>query len=193
MDSPAPGGGSIAALCGAMSASLSCMVSNLTVGKKGYEDVQEKVKELAVKAQALKDDFLLDIDLDTLAFNKVMDTFKMKKKTIEEKEKRAQAIENATKEATLIPYHVLENCISALKIAKEVAVHGNKNSLSDAGVASLTAEAGALGAFYNVKINLPDIEDEKFKSDIKRQASDLLKKALDLGTEIKDLLLKELK
>jgi len=193
MDSPAPGGGSIAALCGAMSASLSCMVSNLTVGKKGYEDVQEKVKELAVKAQALKDDFLRDIDLDTLAFNKVMDTFKMKKKTIEEKEKRAQAIENATKEATLIPYHVLENCISALKIAKEVAVHGNKNSLSDAGVASLTAEAGALGAFYNVKINLPDIEDEKFKSGIKRQASDLLKKAHDLGTEIKDLLLKELK
>ncbi|MFC2162000.1 glutamate formimidoyltransferase [Acidobacteriota bacterium] len=193
MDSPAPGGGSIAALCGAMSASLSCMVSNLTVGKKGYEDVEEKVKELAVKAQALKDGFLKDIDLDTLAFNKVMDTFKMKKKTIEQKEIRAQAIENATKEATLVPFRVLENCISALEIAKKVAKHGNKNSLSDAGVASLTAEAGALGAFYNVKINLPDIEDEGFKSDTQKKASDLLKKAHLLGAEIKELLLKELK
>lgn len=193
MDSPAPGGGSIAALCGAMSASLSCMVSNLTVGKKGYEDVQERVKELAEEAQVLKDDFLKDIDLDTLAFNKVMDTFKMKKKTNEQKEKRAQAIENATKEATLVPYHVLKNCISALIIAKEVAIHGNKNSLSDAGVASLTAEAGAVGAFYNVKINLPDIADEKFKSDTERKASDLLKKAHDLGAEIKDIIMSELK
>ncbi len=193
MDSPAPGGGSIAALCGAMSASLSSMVSNLTVGKKGYEDVQEKVKDLAMEAQVLKDDFLRDIDLDTLAFNKVMDAFKMKKKNDEQKEKRTQAIENATKEATLVPYHVLENCITALKIAKDVATHGNKNSLSDAGVAALTAEAGALGAFYNVKINLPDIEDEKFKSDTEKQASDLLNKAQQLGAEIKDIILSELK
>jgi len=193
MDSPAPGGGSIAALCGAMSASLSSMVSNLTVGKKGYEDVQERVKELAMEAQVLKDDFLRDIDLDTLAFNKVMDAFKMKKKTDEQKEKRAQAVENATKEATLVPYHVLENCITALKIAKEVATSGNKNSLSDSGVAALTAEAGAVGAFYNVIINLPDIEDEKFKSDTEKKASDLLNKAQQLGAEIKALILSELK
>jgi len=193
MDSPAPGGGSIAALCGAMSASLSCMVSNLTVGKKGYEDVQEKVKDLAVKSQALKDEFLLDIDLDTLAFNKVMDTFKMKKKTTEQKEARALAILNATKEATLVPYHVLENCISALELSKEVATHGNKNSLSDAGVAALTAEAGAYGAYYNVKINLPDIEDKKFNTDIEKKASDLLKKAQQLGAEIKDQVLSALK
>ncbi len=113
MDSPAPGGGSIAALCGAMSASLSSMVSNLTVGKKGYEDVQERVKDLAVKAQVLKDNFLRDIDLDTLAFNRVMDAFKMRKKTDEQKEIRLQAIENATIDATLVPYHVLENCIEA--------------------------------------------------------------------------------
>ncbi len=193
MDSPAPGGGSIAALCGAMSASLSSMVSNLTVGKKEYEDVQERVKELAEEAQILKDDFLRDIDLDTLAFNKVMDTFKMKKKTAEQKEERAQAIENATKEATLIPFRVLKNCISALNIAKEVATIGNKNSLSDAGVASLTAEAGAVGAFYNVKINLPDIEDKKFTADTEKQASTLLNKALQLGAEIKDIIMSELK
>ncbi len=192
-DSPAPGGGSIAALCGAMSASLSSMVSNLTVGKKGYESVQEKVKDLAVESQVLKDDFLRNIDLDTLAFNKVMDTFKMKKKTDEQKEKRAQAIENTTKEATLVPFHVLENCIAALKIAKDVATYGNKNSLSDAGVAALSAEAGAMGAFYNVKINLPDIKDEKFKSDMAKQATVLLKKAARLGAEIKTIIMSELK
>jgi len=193
MDSPAPGGGSIAALCGAMSASLSSMVSNLTFGKKGYEDVQERVKDLAVRAQVLKDDFLRDIDLDTLAFNRVMDAFKLMKKTDEQKEIRVQAIENATKDATLVPYHVMENCIEALNIAKDVATHGNKNSLSDAGVAALTAEAGAVGAYYNVKINLPEIKDKKFKADTKRQASALLKKAHQLGAEIKDLILSELK
>ena len=193
MDSPAPGGGSIAALCGAMSASLSSMVSNLTVGKKGYEDVQERVKDLAVKAQVLKDNFLRDIDSDTLAFNRVMDAFKMKKKTDEQKELRLKAIENATKDATLVPYHVLENCIEALIIAKDVATHGNKNSLSDAGVAALTAEAGAVGAYYNVKINLPEIIDKKFKANTKRRASTLLKKAHQLGAEIKDIIMSELK
>lgn len=193
MDSPAPGGGSIAALCGAMSASLSSMVSNLTVGKKGYEDVQERVKDLAVKAQVLKDNFLRDIDLDTLAFNRVMDAFKMKKKTDEQKEIREEAIENATKDATLVPYHVMENCIEALNIAKDVATHGNKNSLSDAGVAALTAEAGAVGAYYNVKINLPEIKDKKFKADTKRRASALLKKANKLSTEIRNFILSELK
>lgn len=193
MDSPAPGGGSIAALCGAMSASLSSMVSNLTFGKKGYEDVQERVKDLAVRAQVLKDDFLRDIDLDTLAFNRVMDAFKLMKKTDEQKEIRVQAIENATKDATLVPYHVMENCIEALNIAKDVATHGNKNSLSDAGVAALTAEAGAVGAYYNVKINLPEIKDKKFKADTKRQASALLKKANKLSTEIRNFILSELK
>ncbi len=192
MDSPAPGGGSIAALCGAMSASLSSMVANLTVGKKGYEDVQERVKDLAVKAQALKDNFLRDIDLDTLAFNRVMVALKMKKKTDEQKELRLHAIENATKDATLVPYHVLENCIEALNIAKDVVTHGNKNSLSDAGVAALTAEAGAVGAYYNIKINLPEIKDKKFKADTDRQASSLIKKAHQLGAEIKAVILSEL-
>ncbi len=193
MDSPAPGGGSIAALCGAMSASMSSMVSNLTVGKKGYEDVQERVKDLAVKAQVLKDNFLRDIDLDTLAFNRVMDALKMKKKTDEQKEIRLQTIENTTKDATLVPYHVLENCIEALIIAKDVAKHGNQNSLSDAGVAALTAEAGAIGAYDNGKINLPEIKDKKFKADIEKKASALLNKANQLSAEIKDLILSELK
>ncbi|MCJ7681196.1 MAG: glutamate formimidoyltransferase, partial [Candidatus Aminicenantes bacterium] len=134
-DSPAPGGGSTAALAGALSASLSAMVSNLTVGKKDYEDVQSKVLELAVRGQNLKDEFLRAVDLDTIAFNRVMDALKMAKKTDEEKSARNDAMEKATKEATIVPLSVLESCLDAVLLAREIARIGNKNSISDAGVA----------------------------------------------------------
>ena len=192
MDSPAPGGGSVAALCGALSASLSSMVANLTVGKKEYENVQMKVKDLAEQAQGLKDTMLRDIDLDTVAFNRVMEAFRLKKKTEEQIEIRNKAIEDANKEATRIPLRVLENSVKTLEIAKEVALHGNKNSISDAGVAALTAGAGAEGAFYNVKINLPNIEDKTFKTEINKQAEDLLKKTQTMASEIREIILKEL-
>lgn len=193
IDSPAPGGGSTAALSGALSASLSSMVSNLTTGKTGYEDVQKDVIKIAMAAQVLKDEFLRAVDLDTLAFNKVMDTMKMSKKTDEQKKERNKAIEEASKEATLIPLGVLEKSIEALKLAKEIALKGNKNSLSDAGVAGLTAQAAAEGACYNVKINLPGLEDARFKSKIKKQATILVKKAVELGREIREIVEKELK
>jgi len=193
MDSPAPGGGSTAALCGALSASLSSMVSNLTVGKKGYEKVQNDVKNLAVKAQSLKDEFLRAVDLDTESFNKLMETFRLPKKTEAQKEERDLAIEEATKEATLIPFEVLKKSYAALELAKEVILKGNKNSISDAGVAGLAAQAAAEGAYYNIKINLPNIKDKKFISNTKRQANSLLRKIINLGNEIRDLMDKELK
>jgi len=192
MDSPAPGGGSTAALCGALSASLSSMVSNLTVGKPGYEDVQAKVKDIAQTAQSLKDKLLNAVDLDTVAFNQVMDAMKMKKNSDVQKETRAVAIEEASKEATLVPLDVLEKCIAALELAKEVVLHGNKNSVSDAGVAGLTAQTGAEGAYYNVKINLPGIQDEKFNKEVGEKAESLMEKALQIGNEIKEIVLKEL-
>lgn len=192
MDSPAPGGGSTAALCGALSAALSAMVSNLTVGKKEYEDVQIKIKDLATHGQALKDQLLHDVDADTVAFNNVMTAMRMKNKTDEQKEARAAAIEETSKKATLVPLEVLEKCVEALNLAKEVVLSGNKNSISDAGVAGLTAQAGAEGAFYNVRINLPDIQDEKFKKDLGDRANSLKEDAVNLGNEIKDLVLKEL-
>lgn len=192
MDSPAPGGGSTAALCGALSAALSSMVSNLTVEKKGYEGVQKKVKKIAEAAQALKDNFLRDVDSDTIAFNKVMEAFKMPKKTDSQKEERIFAIEEAYKEATLVPFGVYKKSVEALKLAKEVAQKGNKNSISDAGVSGLTALAAAEGAYYNVKINLPDIRDKEFKSKIKQQTSSLRKKAIKLGSELKEIIEREL-
>jgi glutamate formiminotransferase/formiminotetrahydrofolate cyclodeaminase len=132
------------------------------------------------------------VDADTVAFNNVMAAMRMKKKTEEQIEARAAAVEEASKKATLVPLGVLEKCVEALKLAKEVVLNGNKNSISDAGVAGLTAQAGAEGAFYNVRINLPDIQDEKFKKDIGAQAKSLNEEAIKIGNEVKDLVLKEL-
>jgi glutamate formiminotransferase/formiminotetrahydrofolate cyclodeaminase len=193
MDSPAPGGGSTAALSGALSTALSSMVSNLTVGKKEYKTVQKDVKKFAMSAQALKEEFLRAVDLDTMAFNKVMDALKLPKKTDEQKEEKARAIEDASQEATLVPLGVLEKSFEALKLAKEVALKGNKNSLSDAGVAGLMAQAAAEGAFYNVMINLPGLEDADFVSKTKKQATALVKKAQKLGDELREIIQKELK
>jgi len=117
----------------------------------------------------------------------------MAKKTDEQKKERDKAIEEASKEATLVPLGVLEKSIEALKLAKEVALKGNKNSLSDAGVAGLMAQAAAEGAYYNVKINLPGLGDARFKAKIKKQATALVKKAVELGQEIRDIVEKELK
>ena len=192
MDSPAPGGGSTAALCGSLAASLCSMVCNLTVGKKEYEGVQDTVKELAEQGQHLKDHLLRAIDLDTQAFNRVMDCFRMPRKTDAQKAERAEAVEEATKEATRIPLDVLEKSVEALHLAEKVVLHGNKNSISDAGVAALTAQAGAEGACYNVLINLPGIEDSSFRDEMRERAGRLKAEAIDLGDKIRALMEKEL-
>ena len=176
-DSPAPGGGSVAALCSAQSAALVAMVGNLTVGKKGYDQAQDRVKEIAELAQDLKDFFLHAIDADTDSFDKVMECFGMPKATPGQKKARDLAVAATTREATRIPLSVLEKTVEVLDLAGEIAKIGNENSLSDAGVAVLTAQAGAEGAFYNVLINLaglrdlPDDEDPDFAADALRRAN----------------------
>lgn len=163
-DSPAPGGGSVAALCGALSGALSSMVGALTHGKKGYEKAFDEVEEIGVEGQRLKDDFLADVDRDTEAFNNVMAAMRLPKKTDEDKAARAAAIDEANKEATLVPLNVLRRTIEAAEIARRIVGIGNKNSVSDAGVAALTARTAAEGAYLNVAINLPGINDEKFRT-----------------------------
>jgi len=172
-DSPAPGGGSVAALCGALSAALSAMVANLTHGKKGFEASRAAMEELAVRSQALKADFLRLIDADTDAFNKVMGALRMPKNTPAEQTARMQAMQSASKEATLVPLQVLEKSVTALDLAAAMTEKGNPNSLSDSGVAGLTARAAAAGAYYNVLINLPSIEDEAFRRDMRQKAEAL--------------------
>ncbi len=158
-DSPAPGGGSVAALCAAQAAGLTAMVGNLTVGKKGYAKAQDRVKEIAEEAQALKDFFLDAIDADTDAFNRIMDCFGLPKKTAAQQKARDLAIAEATRGATRVPFSVLEKVPAILDLAAEIAGIGNQNSLSDSGVAVLTALAGAEGAYYNVLINLAGLAD----------------------------------
>jgi glutamate formiminotransferase/formiminotetrahydrofolate cyclodeaminase len=153
-DSPAPGGGSVAALSAAQGAALTAMVANLTVGKKKYAAVQERMKDLAELAQAQKDFFLAAIDDDTAAFNAVMAAFGLSKGSPAEAAARDHAIAEATRQATRVPFGVLDRVPAALHLAAEVATDGNANSLSDAGVAALTLLTGAEGAYYNVLINL---------------------------------------
>ncbi len=189
-DSPAPGGGSVAALNGSLSASLSAMVGNLTYGKLKYKEVKQDMIEASVKGQKLKMFFLDAIDKDTDAFNKIMDGFSLPKKTDEEKKIRDLAIQDATKEATLIPFSVLEKTKEAVEIALITTEKGNQNSLSDAGVAGLTAESAAEGAFYNVMINLEDITDEEFKNKIKTEAIKINKEVKEISEKIRQILYK---
>ena len=170
-DSPAPGGGSVASLCGSLSASLSAMVAALTRGKKGYEEAQEELATIADRGQRLKDEFLLDVDRDTDAFNALMDALRLPKKTEEEQAARDAAIRAATEEATRIPLGVLKRSLPALELAEVVAQKGNQNSLSDAGVAALTARACAEGAYYNVLINLQDLEPSEFAQQTREDAN----------------------
>ncbi|MGB4704428.1 MAG: glutamate formimidoyltransferase [Candidatus Saccharicenans sp.] len=192
MDSPAPGGGSVAALCGCLSAALSSMVANLTVGKKGYEQEFERMKQVAVRAQKLKDELLQAVDRDTRAFNRVMDAYRMPRATEEQAKEREAAIEEANKEATLVPFSVLEKSLELAELAAEAAEHGNKNSVSDAGVAGLTARSCGLGAYYNVCINLPNIKDEAFRKKTLTRAGQLKKKLLKQTDKLEKMMEKVL-
>ncbi|MBN2695307.1 glutamate formimidoyltransferase [bacterium] len=187
-DSPAPGGGSIAALAGALSSALSSMVGNLTIGKKGYESFSEEFKELSYKAQRAKEFFTYIIDEDTFAFDKIMDAFKLPKKTDEEKTERDNAIEEATKNATKIPFSVLERVPEILEYTLFCIKNGNQNALSDSGVSGLMAKSAAYGAFYNVKINIKSLKDETFKNDILEKSTQIIKKVDSLASEIESII-----
>lgn len=161
-DSPAPGGGSVAALAGALGAALAAMVANLTIGKKNYDAFWEEMKTVAIHAQQFKDELLRAVDRDTEAFNQVMAALALPKKSADQMAQREQAVEQATKNACLVPLEVMKNALEVLKLARIVAESGNANAVSDAGVAALTALAAVQGAALNVKINLPGVKDREF-------------------------------
>ena len=162
-DSPAPGGGSVAALMGALGASLGGMVANLSAGKRGWDDRLEYFSDWAVKAQQLKDELLSLVDEDTAAFNKVMDAFALSKESAEEKTARSAAIEQATKYAAEVPLKVMETASKSYEMLAEMADKGNPASVSDVGVGALATRACIEGAALNVRINLAQLKDEKFK------------------------------
>src|SRR6266496_174540 len=175
-DSPAPGGGSVAALMGALGASLGGMVANLSAGKRGWDDKLKYFSDWAVKAQQLKDELLSLVDEDTAAFNKLMDSFALPKNSAEEKTAHSAAIQAANKHAAEIPLRVMQTAFKSYEILMEMAKKGNPASISDVGVGLLAVRACIGGAAMNVRINLAALKDEKCKST-------LLKKLQQIGAE----------
>ncbi|RKZ16893.1 glutamate formimidoyltransferase [bacterium] len=191
-ESPAPGGGSVAALIGTLSASLSSMVANLTYNKKGYKEFNDEIAAAGIEAQKLKDRFLSLIEEDTEAFNSVMDAMKMPSGTDEEAEAKEKAIEEATKKATSVPLETLKLTEKLLEVANVVVEKGNKNSISDAGVAAISAKAAAESAYMNVIINVPGIKDEEFKENVLKEAKEVLENVRKKSDEIRDKVMKYL-
>ncbi|HLG34755.1 MAG TPA: glutamate formimidoyltransferase [Bacteroidia bacterium] len=183
-ESPAPGGGSIAAYIGALGISLGTMVANLSSHKKDWDERWEEFSKWAEKGQSIKSELLKLVDEDTNAFNKIMNAFSLPKSSEEEKKSRTKAIQDATKYATEIPFKVMQLACQSMEIIQAMAEIGNPNSVSDAGVGALCARSAVLGAFLNVKINAKGITDKKFARNIIRKGKLLEEKAKKSETKI---------
>ena len=165
-NSPVPGGGSIAALSGAIAASLSEMVAHLTIGKKGYEVLEEEMQDIAKDAFRYRKRLIRTIDKDSDAYNSVMAAFKLPKGTEQEQNNRKGAIQETLKNAALVPLDVARDAFKIIELAGKVVKKGNKNAVTDAAVAVMMARTAALSALYNVKINLVSIKDTDFVEEI---------------------------
>jgi len=179
-NSPAPGGGSVAALAGLISASLVAMVSKLTIGKEKYKEYEDEIKEVLKEVEDLRKRLLRLVDEDTEAFNRVMAAFKMSKETDEKKKKRSEAIQKALIGAAELPLEVAGCCLKVMKLSEKVINRGNPNAASDAGVSVLMAGAGARGAAFNVEINLCAIKDEDKKQELKKVLDSVMKEVEEL-------------
>lgn len=172
-ESPAPGGGSVSALMGALGAALATMVANLSAGKRGWDDRWEEFSKWAEKGQEVMGELLRLVDEDTRAFNRIMEAYAMPKSSAEEIAARSAAIEEATLNAAQVPLETMKAAAKVLPIAEAMARDGNPNSASDAGVASLAARAAIRGAALNVKINAESLEDRCLAEKLIKQAEDI--------------------
>ena len=183
-ESMAPGGGSVAAYVGVFGVSLGTMVANLSAHKAGWDAQWESFSDWAVKGQKYKNDLLFLVDEDTQAFHKIIEGFRLPKTTTEEIEIRKEAIENATKYATEIPYKVMETAYNSIEVMLAMLQHGIQNSLSDGGVGVLCAKTAVTGAYFNVKINAKDIKDREFAKEILAKAANIYQKTCQLELEM---------
>ena len=186
-ESPAPGGGSISAYCGTLAASLTTMVANLSSHKRGWDDRWEFFSDWAKKGLDVQNELIDLVDKDTDAFNQIIESIRLPKVTEVEIKKRNEAISKATKNAILVPLSIMEKAYDCMKITKEMALHGNPNSISDAGVASLCAIAAIKGGLLNVKINCKDFDDLKFIESINKKTDSIIKKSKKLEIEIMNI------
>lgn len=183
-ESPAPGGGSISAYMGALGAALGTMVANLSSHKRGWDERWEEFSDWAEKGKAFQIQLMKLVDEDTNAFNKIMDAFSLPKKTEEEKAIRKQAVQEATRFATEVPFKTMQLCYECMSVAKAMTEIGNPNSVTDAGVGALAARAGVVGAFLNVKINASGLDDKAYAEKIIREGENVVEKAGQLEAEI---------
>ena len=191
-DTPAPGGGSVSALAGALGAALGAMVANLSVGKGEYDDRYDLLCALAEKAQALKDTLVLGVDADTQAFDEVIAGLRMPKDTPEEKKLRTRAIQEGYKAATRVPLDTVRQCRDSLEVCLEMVRMAPEEMMSDVGTGALMARAGLIGAAYNVRINLRSIDDEGFRDDMREQLSGLVEDGERLAKEVEAVMEEEL-
>lgn len=187
---PTPGGGSVSALVGSLGGALTQMVSNLTVGKKAYEELSEEVKttilENTKRIGKLVEVLNSIVDEDTKAFDKVMDAFKLPKASDDEKAKRSEAIQAGYKIALEVPLKSAKKCLEVLELQGVFADYGNANAITDVGVGTLLAYSGLEGALFNVTINVGSIKDQEYKKQVEKEADEILNK----GKELKEGLLK---
>jgi len=186
-ESPAPGGGSISAYMGALGASLATMVANLSSHKRGWDERWEEFSNWAERGKAYQVELLKMVDEDTNAFNRIMDAFSLPKKNEEEKAVRHQAIQEATKFATEVPFKTMKLCYESMEVIKAMAEIGNPNSVTDAGVGALAARSGVIGAFLNVKINAAGLDNKAYATNIIAQAEEIVEMAKKQETVILDI------
>ena len=186
-ESPAPGGGSISAYVGSLGVSLATMVANLSSHKKGWDNRWQEFSIWAEKGQSLKDQLINLVDADTKAFNDIMSAFNLPKSTDEEKKKRTQCIQEATKYAIEVPFKVMQLSFESMDLIKTMAIEGNPNSVSDAGVGALCARSAVIGAFMNVRINASGLDDKKFVDEIISKGKLIEKQTIAAETEILSL------
>jgi Methenyl tetrahydrofolate cyclohydrolase len=182
--SPTPGGGSVAALSTALAASLTEMVANLTIEKKGYGDVEEEMKVVAQDAFRLKSKLVSAIDKDSNAYNDVITAIKLPGNSEAEKRYREEMIQRSLKQATLVPMAVAEDAIRVMELAGKTVAKGNENTISDGATGVMMARTAVLSALYNVKINLRTIKDKAFIDRISIQVKELEQNALQREKEL---------
>jgi glutamate formiminotransferase / formiminotetrahydrofolate cyclodeaminase len=183
-ESPAPGGGSVAAYCGAIGVSLATMVANLSAGKRGWEKDWQFFSDWAVKGQTFKNELLALVDSDTIAFNKIMDSFGLPNSTEDEKKHRKIEIQKSTKSAMEVPFLVAQKSLESMEFMKIMAEKGNPNSITDAGVGALCAKAAIFGAILNVKINAASLDDKGWVNEILEKCEQIKLSATNYENEI---------
>jgi glutamate formiminotransferase/formiminotetrahydrofolate cyclodeaminase len=183
-ESPAPGGGSVSAYIGALGMALGTMVANLSSHKKGWDDRWKVFSDWAEKGKDIQNKLLNLVDEDTDAFNRIMLSYSMPKKSEEEKLARKNAIQESTKNAILVPYKVMETAFSGFGLIREMVGKGNPNSVTDAGVGALALNSCIKGAFLNVKINAGGLDDKQFANSIIASGNEIVSKAAVQEEEI---------